>query len=293
MPEKQITEKQHYVPQVYLQGFSQDGSTIYEYNLKKGAPIKVPVAIESVCRERLLYEVQDENGEIYNANFLEDTLCGFEGEFGSFKRQLLRKVREDNFETNCFLSHEEKLFWTFYSTVQIMRNPVTLQGTKSILREALPPEITDSDTYSLALAYCLPFFKEPSEKDLNPFVLFLMALRSKVLSVGFARKDNLLTSDRAVFGTREKNMHYDFTALWIPITSNCGLLYRDRRTVERTQRNKLIPLSDERVRELNKGMAFKADQMILSKYPFRDDDIALIEEARMEQDKIEQRSAKK
>ena len=74
MAETQITEKQHYVPQVYLQGFSQDGINVYEYNFKKAAPIPNAVPIESVCREKYLYEVRNRSGEIININYIENFL---------------------------------------------------------------------------------------------------------------------------------------------------------------------------------------------------------------------------
>lgn len=43
-----------------------------------------------------------------------------------------------------------------------------------------------------------------------------------------------------------------------------------------------IPLSDEEVQNLNKGIAYNAIQMIFSKYSFTEDDIRLIEQARAE-----------
>ena len=43
-----------------------------------------------------------------------------------------------------------------------------------------------------------------------------------------------------------------------------------------------IPLSDEEVQNLNKGIASNANQMIFSKYSFTEDDIRLIEQARAE-----------
>lgn len=70
MPEQRPTKKQHYVPVVYLDGFSPDGKHIYEYSLTDGA-IRVPVKIEDVCRENFLYEVRNDDGELFNINFLE------------------------------------------------------------------------------------------------------------------------------------------------------------------------------------------------------------------------------
>ena len=68
MSKPQPTKHQHYIPQVYLKGFSKDSSTIYEYNFKKGEALDKPVSIESVCRENYLYEVRENNGVIININ---------------------------------------------------------------------------------------------------------------------------------------------------------------------------------------------------------------------------------
>ncbi len=282
MPEEQITKDQHYVPRVYLQAFSQDGYYIYEYNLKKAAPIPLPVTIESVCREKYLYEQRDKSGALSDANYLEHILRDLEGQFAEFRRQLLRKVRKDNFETKCFLTREEKNFWTFYTTLQVMRNPITLTGTSAILQESLLAEYPSSEAYNLALEYCLPFFHEPSPEDLNPFVIFLSMLRTKALSVGFTEQGRLFTSDRALCGSRDPKNPYNAISLWFPITSNCGLFFHDYLAYGLPDRNKLFPLTDPWLHMLNKGIADLASQMVLSKDPFTDEEITLIEEARRE-----------
>ena len=289
MPEKQPTEAQHFVPQTYLQGFSPDSRFLFEYNIKEAKPIDQPVSIRDICKKRYLYEVRDNSGEIVNINYLEDILCGIEGQFAENKRKLLRKVRADNFETNSFLTKEEKHFWTFYATVQLMRNPITLKGVKALLQESLPEGVSDHETYRFALAYCLPFFTPPEEQELTPFLILLTMLHSKALSVGFAQKDNLFTSDRAMYGSRNSKETYDAQSLWFPINSNCGLFFANPQSYTQARSNKLFPLTDELVRKLNMGIAYMASQMVLSKHPFSKDDIALIEEARMERDKDDQR----
>ena len=100
MPEKQPTKKQHYVPQTYLRGFSPDSTYIYEYNLKQGKPIPEPVSIESICREKFLYEFRDNDGEFIWINALEEILGDIEGKFAelndgfSAKEYIRRIIRQ-------------------------------------------------------------------------------------------------------------------------------------------------------------------------------------------------------
>ena len=199
MAKEQLTKNQHYIPQVYLRGFSQDSLTIYEYNYKKGEAIKEPVSIESVCREKYLYEVLDNNGEIINANYIEDILCGYEGLFAKYRKQLLSKSHIiENYQTHCFLTKEEKDFWTFYAALNIMRNPEILIGIKTILKDELQDHVSDIDAKNLAIAYCLPFFDKPKEGEINALTGFISILLTKVLYVGFCESDNLFTSDHSM-----------------------------------------------------------------------------------------------
>ncbi len=284
MPKNQPTKNQHYVPQVYLKGFSPDSSKIYEYNLRKKAAIENPVSIESVCREKYLYEVRDNNGEILNTNYLEEILRNYEGQFADHQRKLLQKAKiKENYRTQCFLSKKEKDFWYSYAALHMMRNPGTLRGIKSLFQEELQGQITEYEAGNLAIAYCLPFFKKPENGDMNLFDFFLSLLQTKVLTVGFAESDNLFTSEHAMYGSGNSEISaHHFQKLWFPVSSNCGLLFLDPGIFSNAKKNCLIPLTKEEIRDLNKGIAYIAKQMVLSKHPFSEDDIRLIEEARYE-----------
>ena len=290
---KEPTRKQHYIPQEHLRGFSQDALSIYEYNFKKGEAITAAVPIESVCRETDLYEMYDEDGSIININYIEDVLCQFEGQFAAYKRQLLKKANKANYRTMCFLTKEEKQFWTFYTALQIVRNPITLSGVKAVIQEETQGYFSELEAQNLAVALCLPFFQNPDKQELNPLRFFLSILSTKIIGAAYVEADNLFTSDHAVYGSRRpEDEFYQFERLWFPIASNCALIFTDPKTVDRTMKNRLFPVTDEEVRNLNKGIAYIAAQMVLSKHPFSNEDIKLIEEARREraQDKERKRS---
>ena len=278
---KEPTRKQHYIPQEHLRGFSQDALTIYEYNFKKGEAITAPVPIESVCRETDLYEMYDEDGSIINVNYLEDVLCQFEGKFAAYKRQLLKKVNKANYRTKCFLTKEEKQFWTFYTALQALRLPSVLQGTADVLQQVFSEHLTNVEAANTALSYCLPFFKEPEEEDINSLVAFLPILKTKWLTVCVAENDHLFTSDTALYSFSPPTMAFDFEALWFPISSSVTLLFSNPETSELPINNRLLPLPEEAVDELNKGMACIAKNMVFSKYPFTKRDHEIIADARI------------
>ena len=212
MTKKKPTKKQHYIPQVYLKGFSQDSSTIYEYNYKKGEAIQVPVSIESVCRGKNLYEVRENNGEIINPNFIEDILCKYEGQFADYRKLLLSKAHiKENYYKQCFLSREEKNFWVFYAALNIMRNPETLAGITSVFQEVFQNEFTDSEIRNTAVGFCLPFFKIPKDGDNNALLFFIQLLLTKVITVAFDESDSLFTSDHAMYGSGNVDDNYNIT----------------------------------------------------------------------------------
>ncbi len=292
MPQKQPTKKQHYVPITYLKGFSPDDNLVYQYNLKLKKAISNPVSIESVCRDNYLYEFRDNEDNIINLNLIEDILCGYEGIFAEYKRKLLSKVsHKENFNTCSFLSKDEKDFWSLYTTLHIMRNPVTIQGVKNLLYEEYPDALSENAAYNLALSYCLPFIKNAENRDYNALTFFLSVLLTSIITVGVTDSDNLFSSDHAIYGSRNsaKQTIPEFESIWFPISSNCALIFSNPKTVDRTMRNRLISLQDEEVRNQNKGIAYIASNMVFSKHPFSNDEIKLIEEARNERAQDEQR----
>ena len=278
---KEPTRKQHFVPQEHLRGFSQDQVSIYEYNLNKDSAIDRAVPIESVCREKDLYEIRDENGTIVNTNYLEDVLCEYEGLFAKHKRRILRKaIFKENYRTKCFLTKEEKQFWIFYTALQVVRIPSIMQGTAEILQEAFPAHLTEIEAANMAREYCLPFFNPPDKRDENSLLAFIALLVSKSISVCYAENDRLFTSDTAVYGYSPKDVLFDFETLWFPICSSVTLLFSDPKTHDQDINNRLIPIDEKTVDDLNKGIACIAKDVVLSKYPFSDKNITIIKDAR-------------
>lgn len=168
-----------------------------------------------------------------------------------------------------------------YLTLQILRNPIKLNGTAEIVKSELPEfDITEARNYALATS--LPIVKTAKPGDMNAFLYFLSLVCRKKLTIGYTENDHLFTSDLAVYGYSPTKGEFDFESLWFPINSKLVLIASDPNTIIPLKYNRLIPLSDEVVKNLNKGIAYNANQMIFSKHPFTGDDIRLIEQARSE-----------
>ncbi len=96
---KNVTKNQHYVPQVYLRGFSKDyepgikvpeKGRVYGYDLiNRFQSLDVP--IESVCRETYLYEIKNDDGFIISPNYIEKALGRMESQFPIRRNELERK----------------------------------------------------------------------------------------------------------------------------------------------------------------------------------------------------------
>lgn len=87
MSKNQMTRRQHYIPQVYLGGFSPqyqnkgEKYTIYFYDLEKRKQSKKDVPIKSICYEKCLYEMRGDSGKFVCDNHLEGFFSRIENMF--------------------------------------------------------------------------------------------------------------------------------------------------------------------------------------------------------------------
>ena len=286
------TKKQHFVPIVYLKRFSPDEKQIYEYNLEEGA-IKVPVSIEDVCRENFLYEVRDNDGEIFNINFLENKLCSFEGLFSTYRKRLLNKAcYAENSKTNSFLSKDEKDFWRFYATLQMMRLPSIIDGLEAVLSSEFPEAHSNHEVRNNAIAYCLPLFGNAERGEGSPFMFILKRLYEKAIAIAYTKNDDFYTSDRPLYGIKDPNNQFNFYLLCFPITSSIAILFYDTSFIDKAKRNKLVELTEDEVKKTNMGIVYNANKIVLSKRPFTEEDIRLIREARADRAEDELKKGK-
>lgn len=81
------TKKQHYVPQVYLRGFSNDGNSIYSSYLGGNPEFNKSVPISSLCVENYLYEFRSKENDLVLTNHIEKILSKYENVFLQFRKK--------------------------------------------------------------------------------------------------------------------------------------------------------------------------------------------------------------
>ena len=284
MDKKNMTKKQHYVPQVYLRGFSTDNKQIWSYTIDPLDNGKY-VPIESICRENYLYEVKDNDGNWLTPNWIEKILSLLEGMFGENLRRLEKKAfLKENYRTKCFLTKDEKSFWQLFVAIQMMRNPIVLREANAVIKELSKGMLTDNQIRAIAISQCLPVFSELKPEDENVFNVFLKPLLNMSMAIGVTENETLFTSDDPVYcySSQRANMLQveEYEKIVLPLTSRIALLMFGGKMAEEYDKNRLFPLDVEAQEDIKLSIAYSARKRIFSKTELSKSDVHIIERAR-------------
>lgn len=287
-----ITKKQHYIPQVYLRGFSPEYSyksteipyskyTIYCHDLTKEVQSYKPVPIKSVCCKNYLYEVTGNDGEIVLPNHLEKFFSVIEKMFGEYRHKLERKVFiTENYATNVFLAQEEKLFWITYILIQILRMPQILELAEQVGLETWRAELTNKQAQNIARLFCLPFFREMKEgnKETMLFDTLFEPMKSMSFGIGVDVQERIITSDKPVFVYSKTFPCKEYERIIFPISSQICLFMFGNEDKKNQRKNYLFPI-DEACREvIIKSMSVSAFEKVYSNHFFDKEERKYIKE---------------
>ena len=206
------TKKQHFVPQVYLEGFAQNYKgngkpVIWRYSLPEIKRPKDAVPIDSVCISKNQYEVTDKNGKIVHENYIEKALGGFESMFSRYRKRIENRVNVSQIGCGGFLSRDERAFWAVYTLVQVFRMPSMISTIEEVTAEYYRESVTSNQVHNIARMYALPFFcNDILEDDEGAiFRLHFDQIRGKAISVGISSGKAFYSSDHpAIVFTDEK-----------------------------------------------------------------------------------------
>lgn len=232
-----MTKNQHYIPQVYLRGFSPEyekGSksypnsryTIYCYDLNVKKQKYESVPIKSICYIKYLYEVTGHSGEIVLPDYLEHFFAGIEKMFSDFRSGLERKAFiEDNYRTNCFLTNDEKVFWVTYIIIQILRTPQILEIAESLSIETWGDNVSSKQAKNIARKFCLPFFKEIDESSNEVFIINALfePMKNMSFGVGIDRSKSIITSDKPIYVCGSDFPCEEYDKIIFPVSSELCL----------------------------------------------------------------------
>lgn len=276
LKDKNITKKQHYIPQVYLRGFSPEYNdnnnkiplskyTIYCYDLTKKVQSYEPVPIKSVCYKDYLYEVTGHDGEIVLPNYLENFFSVMEKKFSEYRHRLERKVFiAENYKTNFFLTQEEKIFWVTYILIQILRMPQILELAEQAGLETCEEELTNQQAQNIARLLCLPFFGEITEgnKEAKVFHTLFEPMKNMSFGIGVDVQKRIITSDKPVFVYTEVFPCKEYERIIFPISSQICLFMFGNEDKKMQRKNFLFPIDEEYREEIIKSMSASAFEKV-------------------------------
>ena len=281
------TKNQHYVPQVYLKGFSCDEIHVYRNELNGDRIVSSKlVPIESIFREKYLYEIKDSNNSFVALNHVEKCLSALEGMFSTYRNKLLNKAfNKENHRTKCFFTAEEKNFWKLFVVLQMLRSPAVLEVARQFSAEYFGNSISTNDAYCIATQMCLPFFKELKPEDENCLTKFLEPVYPMSIALGVDYSGRIITSDNPVFFYSQDKTVSNCEKIVFPITSQLVLILLGGKMKEGYDKNRAFELEDSELDSIIKPIAYGTDSTIISRNPLTSEIKTLIHEAR--KDKVE------
>jgi hypothetical protein len=283
MQKNNITKKQHYIPQVYLRGFSREYKplkkfdddkryTVFSYDLLSNKQIEQAIPIKSICYEKSIYELRDQNGDLINVNYLEKTFGILEIEFSKYRRKLERKAYyKENLKIRYFLDRDEREFWQSYITFQILRLPQIVKGAKEEAEKVFSGIGDKYSTYeidSFAKMSLFPFFREIGEESIEykVFSAIFDSMDRMNIAVGVNKNGRLITSDKTISIDTEIFPCDEYKSLFFPITSTLCVMFAGEEYKDTITNNTLIEIDDEWCDDINRSIVNSSFGKVYSSY---------------------------
>ena len=281
------TVNQHIVPVAYLKGFSDDKKNVYFYDIENKISPGKAVPIKSILYKKNAYELRNAEKDIIYTNYIENCLSQLEKLLPEYISSIERKAfYRENHNISSFLTSEEKTFWITYITIQILRTTTVLSVAKEFCDINLAKNIGKHNAENLALSYCLPFFEEIHEDDMNAFSVFVKPFCSMSFDVGVVEGDkSIFTSDNPVYVEAPIWPCEEYRKVIFPITSKICLFMYGQEEKKYHKRNGLFPIVPEVLEEILWSVSLRADRMIVSGTNFTEQEMEIIRKAR--KDRIE------
>lgn len=278
------TKKEHFIPQVYLRGFSpeydlpnakaipREKYRIYYYDLSTGFQSE-PIPVKSQCYINDLYEVYGKDNQIILLNHIEKVLKELEIAFSHYRDELEKVAfNEENYNLKRFLRKKERIFWATYITVQLLRTPQVLEGVEIAFQDILGYQISNNEARNFAREMCTPFFKELTEDSFEAklFDMVFTPMCGMSFVVLVDRQGRFITSDKAVYVHSNTGFPCkEYELLYFPITSKlCLSLYGGRQKDDLPGDNFLYPADDALVETVFSAIVDSAYEKVYSNHRF-------------------------
>lgn len=275
-----MTKDEHFVPRTYLKGFSFDGTHIYEYRMRDSFQPTCAVKVDSICHERYLYEVRDQNDNIVLPNQVEKQFCNIEGVFSSYRNQIEKKAFiKSNFQSTLFLTAEEKAFWKFYIAVQMLRVPKVLEIAESIIENEFPIKLKKNMAKVFALDGCLSSPTKDSIVSTSIVNEYYHTFEKMSIAVGVDDSDSIITSDDPVYAYSPTQSHDNVEEIIFPLTSKLVIYLYGGQMKSQVRKNFLFPIDASELERIHNNIAYSANEWIYSKRPLSKEEKQIVDKA--------------
>lgn len=272
------TKDQHYVPQVYLKGFSQDQKRIYRYDLRTNTQKSEPVPISSICFEKYLYEFTDNLGKKLGVNYMEKCFCEFEANFSQHLNKLKSHITHKPDDNVLFvMSPDENTFWVVFTAIQMLRSPWVLSVARECSNEFLKEQFTDEELRTISVLLCLPFIKDLFDKEDTPLKHLINSIKNLSIAIGIDKNDRIFTSDDPVYCYGEDLNSIE--KIIFPISSNLVLFFLSDIYINTLNKILIFDINNYDLNEINLSISYAAQSCILSKYLLNETEIIQIKQA--------------
>lgn len=267
---KEITVKQHYIPQFYFRNFSEDQKRIYQINLKEITSSKL-VPIESICFKKNLYELRDDNDEYIHRNMIENKLSEFEGILSSLISSISHRSKvPQNYKTKCFLTSKEKQQLIFFLALLICRNDKMINVAKEMSEDAFKGLLSRNKSHNFAIITCLPFGNTTDESRRNLFDEAKKLFNNLSFQLFVADCDLFFTSDFPLVLHGENQPSPKLDKVIFPLSSKIVLVMKPKEKTKKECMNCLVRPDKKDIVDFNCEIIRHSHKWLYSKKPFTD-----------------------
>lgn len=293
--DKKPTKDQHYVPQVYLRGFSPDSKEmvdkdkmrIFRLPLHRIIDGNANVPIQSQAYVKYLYEVYDNEDRMVSVNYIENCLCDLENEFGRRVTRMLDKLESGNISK---ITDEERDFWESYISLQMVRTHEVIEAAKTFTENIFSGWMSKQESAALVMLKLFPFFSDITDiESVGEDIVSLhrKKLKDRIMCFGIDSNDSIFTSDKPVCGFVDNWESLNISGVIFPITSNCVLCFFNPATTPKEWDNSIFYLSEEAIQYIKKCIVVNAKTCLYSKSSFQEDELEFIYNVRNGVEKVE------
>ncbi|MCR5608636.1 MAG: DUF4238 domain-containing protein [Lachnospiraceae bacterium] len=287
--DSEYTKWEHFVPRVYLKGFSEikkkkskEKSLLWAYNVRAMQQINCQVDIEDFCAEDNLYELRDEEGKFIARNIIEKVFSRIEAQVGAVIEKIKTKSQNEKcMVCPCILSEEDKSILIILMTMILFRDPKTINlGMKFLKQEN--PDMDERASRNFTLLNLLPLGIIP-EWDENTIIREAVTKYSGMeVQIGIASDDVIITSDRPVieWPPKDTELFNRPRAVAFPLTSKLVLYLFPIETDQQIGRSFFFELSDEQIKDIQTNVAVCARKWIFSRNALTEEQMERIKEGR-------------